>query len=61
MTTDNIKSHLAQYERLVTLHPDMTEDERVALHNWERENLGDGNKATSDWPGWAEVIARLSH
>lgn len=52
---------LLTIERIVTLHPKMSETEKQALAEWERTNLGDGVTGTTDWPGWREVIARLSH
>lgn len=48
-------------ERILTMQPKMTEDEKQALEQWEKINLGRGGKGTSDWPGWKEVCARLSH
>lgn len=48
-------------ERILAMHPRMTESERQALAEWEEENLGSGDKGTTDWPGWSDVYARLSH
>ena len=39
----------------------MTDAEKEGLHKWEKEYIGVTTKATSDWPGWAGVTARLSH
>lgn len=46
-------------ERMVTMYPKMTENEKKALTEWEKVNLG--SKSTTDWPGWKDVCARLSH
>lgn len=49
-------------ERIVTLCPLMTDEERSALHAWEKTNVtGDAHAASSDWPGWKAVVDRLSH
>lgn len=49
-------------ERIVTMHAQMTESEKQALALWEQERvLGDGELATSDWPGWLAVYQRLGH
>jgi len=34
----------------------MPQNEREALLQWEKENLGDGKTGTSDWPGWEKYI-----
>lgn len=53
---------LLTMERIVTMHAQMTDDEKKALSLWERENVtGDGKYATSDWPGWRAVFDRLAH
>ncbi|MFZ1746398.1 MAG: GIY-YIG nuclease family protein, partial [Nitrospirales bacterium] len=37
----------------------MPEDEKQALHEWEREYVdGSGRFATSDWPGWVKYIGK---
>lgn len=48
-------------ERILAMHPKMTEGEKQKLAEWEKVSLGSGEKGTTDWPGWADVIARLSH
>lgn len=48
-------------ERILAMAPKMTETEQKALHEWEGVNLGPGGLGTSDWPGWADVSARLQH
>ncbi|MFZ5531441.1 MAG: hypothetical protein ACOY4U_10390 [Pseudomonadota bacterium] len=52
---------MASYERMVEMAQHLTPEERSALAEWERANLGDGVTSTSDWPGWEAVFARLSH
>lgn len=51
------------YERMVAMYNNgMSDSERAALHAWEKENVkGDGALGTSHWPGWAEIVKRLSH
>lgn len=56
-----IEGRTAFFERFVDAHKRMTAEEIAALEEWEKENLGDGKLATSDWPGWAGVLARLQH
>jgi ribosomal protein L40E len=34
----------------------MSEDEREALHEWERLNIDGHSVGTSDWPGWVKYI-----
>lgn len=48
-------------ERILAMHPKMTEGEKQALAEWEEVSLGSGEVGTTDWPGWADVFARLSH
>lgn len=50
------------FERLAILNENLTGAERAELMAWERANVkGDGAVATTDWPGWQAVIARVSH
>lgn len=54
--------YLLSTERIVTLYPQMTSEEKNALHDWEKAYVtGAGAIATSDWPGWKAVVDRLSH
>lgn len=48
-------------ERIMQAHSQMTTDEIATLKAWEKENLGKGTLGTTDWPGWAAIIARISH
>lgn len=48
-------------ERMLAIFPKMTEGEKQALEEWEKVNLGSVEKGTTDWPGWTDVYARLSH
>lgn len=52
---------LLTVERILAMHKKMTEAEKRALVDWEQDNLGTGDKGTTDWPGWADVFNRLSH
>lgn len=63
MTEQEFDQHpfILTVERMLAVHPKMTEEELRALAEWERESLGPGGKRTSDWPGWSAVCARLSH
>jgi len=44
------------YERLIETYSNMTQEERLALEEWERENLDGHSVGTSDWPGWEKYI-----
>jgi hypothetical protein len=56
------ESYVAKCERIIKAADAMTQQEKHALELWELENItGDGNLGTSDWPGWDEVISRISH
>lgn len=48
-------------EHIVSMHTKMTEEEKLALTEWESINCGLAGKGTTDWPGWKKVSARLSH
>lgn len=63
MTEDEFNKHpfILTLDRIMAMHPMMTDSEKHALNEWERVNLGSGEKGTSDWPGWKDVFARLSH
>jgi hypothetical protein len=64
MATEDIENHplLLNAERIISLHEKMSNEEKEELAKWDREEVtGDGEKATSDWPGWKAVIDRLSH
>lgn len=63
MTEQEFNKHpfILTIERILSMHPKMTEGEKNALAEWERINLGPGGIGTSDWPGWKDVCARLSH
>lgn len=61
MKNAKIEGSLAFYERMVTAHKKMTPEEIASLEEWEKANLGDGKLATSDWPGWNDVLSRLTH
>lgn len=55
---------MLRIEQILELHRVMSADERAALADWEAKHLGrtDGPiLATSDWPGWIEMIKRYSH
>lgn len=56
------KQILAKIERVIEASMIMTPQEKAELHDWERRHIrGDGTVGTSDWPGWANIIKRLSH
>lgn len=57
---DSFFGQMAFWERMITASKGMTYEERMALHAWERDNLGKGDLGTSDWPGWTAVYSRLS-
>jgi hypothetical protein len=55
-------AQLARYERIIKAATALSEQERTDLAAWERSDVtGDGQFATSDWPGWDAVIKRVSH
>lgn len=56
------EGYLLNAQRIVTLYPLMSDNEKAALEKWEAEHVtGDGRFGTSDWPGWDDVFKRLSH
>lgn len=63
MNKVNVDEHLLvlTVERIVAAYPKMSEAEKNSLAKWERAHLERGEKGTTDWPGWTEVLARLSH
>jgi hypothetical protein len=62
MLNKKIKSSMALLERIAAAGKIMTKEEEITLLNWEKAHVtGGGEFATSDWPGWPAVIARLSH
>lgn len=63
MTQQEFEEHplILTIERIMSMHPKMTEDEKIALTEWEGVNCGFDDKGTTDWPGWKVVSARLSH
>lgn len=45
------------YEAMINAyHHLLSESEKKELETWEKENLGKGDLATSDWPGWKKHI-----
>jgi len=60
---DSTSTHpfMLTVERIMAMHPKMTDEEREALAQWERENLDGASVGTTDWPGWRAVVERLSH
>lgn len=59
---NEIEAQLARYERIIKAATVMSEQEKLALAEWEKYCVtGDGQRATSDWPGWDAVINRISH
>lgn len=45
------------YQKMLdTYNHVLSDDERKELAEWEKENLGKSEKATSDWPGWIKHI-----
>lgn len=46
------------YSAMVGAYAAMPETKRKELYAWEAENLDGCTVATSDWPGWIELIGR---
>lgn len=63
MNTIDVTGHpfVLTVERILAMQAKMTDVEKRALAEWERDHLGQGDKGTTDWPGWRDVYARLSH
>jgi hypothetical protein len=63
MNDEALESHpfLLTVERILTMHPCMTDEEQQALRAWEQANLPSQTVGSSDWPGWPAVVARLGH
>ena len=59
-TPDNLpsrQSRMDYFRAMVETHDTrLTDEEKEELASWESENLGTGEKATSDWPGWEKYI-----
>jgi len=61
-TANSSEGYIMNAQRIVTLYPLMSDNEKNALEKWENENvIEDGQFGTSDWPGWEAVFKRLSH
>lgn len=49
--------YLTHVGMMLGAHAAMTDAERSALAAWERQHVtGDGELATSDWPGWRSYV-----
>lgn len=59
--TPHHQGAVANYERLILAAEMLTDAERRALAQWEREHVWGGGSATSEWPGWRDVLSRLQH
>ncbi len=44
------------YRQMVETYLNLSEDEKKALEEWTRENLGREGAILSDWPGWEKHI-----
>jgi len=54
---DPVENNVEWYRKLVDAYKNLlTSEEKAQLHEWEKEHLGSGNIATSDWPGWEKHI-----
>uniref|UniRef100_UPI001ABCA93E hypothetical protein n=1 Tax=Pseudomonas aeruginosa TaxID=287 RepID=UPI001ABCA93E len=52
---------VAHYERIITAAVAINDEEKALLADWvERHASENSNLATSDWPGWKDVVARVS-
>jgi len=61
-TQNQMHAQLARYERTITAATVMTEQEKSELTEWEKIHVtGDGRFGTSDWPGWDQIVSRISH
>src|SRR5690606_12797341 len=63
VTNPDISSEAYAFDRamwtgmMLGAHAAMSPTERAELESWERSNLtGDGEIATSDWPGWSRYL-----
>lgn len=54
--SNHTKACIQWYELMVRKVRELPTEEVEALNQWERENLGDGHSATSDWPGWRKHL-----
>ncbi len=63
----NIRSQLQEdrwakvtyFAMMYGVYAAMPDDEKKALHTWERENLDGRSVGTSNWPGWANYIGSM--
>lgn len=62
MANVKVEAQIARYERIIQAATVMSEQEKIALAEWEKTHLtGSGDFGTSDWPGWEAIISRISH
>ena len=62
MRDEKVEAQVARYERIIKAATVMSDAEKIALAEWEKEHVtGAGELGTSDWPGWEAVISRISH
>lgn len=58
----HIEAQLALYERIIEAGRLMSEQEKIALAEWEKTHVtGSGDFGTTDWPGWETLISRITH
>lgn len=51
------KENMEWYRKMLdTYNNSLSENELKELAEWEKENLAQSEKATSDWPGWVKYI-----
>jgi hypothetical protein len=50
-------NNIEWYQKMIDAYNNLlSADEKKDLAEWEKQNLGETEKATSDWPGWVKFI-----
>ncbi|CRM57307.1 hypothetical protein [Pseudomonas sp. 25 R 14] len=62
MGNEKIETQIARFERIIKAATVMSEQEKIALAEWEKTHVtGSGDFGTRDWPGWEAIISRILH
>ncbi len=62
MGNEKIETQIARFERIIKAATVMSEQEKIALAEWEKTHVtGSGDFGTCDWPGWEAIISRILH
>jgi hypothetical protein len=59
-TRERLEGFAEWSRRMMVAYALMPEEERAALHEWERTHVDGRLVLTSDWPGWERIIGHRS-